>query len=319
MKMKTNTLCIMLITITFLLPPKTDAADFEFQPRLETGLMFYSIEQAPLSKNTLPQAGESSSANFAQEAIEFSDNMGFVGGGGTLFIRRLFVDLSGQYAFNGSARTHASGSEYLETENLFFSTEDDYHGQFYRTDMALSAGYAVNRRFSVYAGYKWAAVDLDVTFEGPASGLNIDNWLASGRFEAEEYDKLRYEGPFIGVTHGWEIDQPGFLKGLISAKVALAFLSSKFRIDQTGVITYDSINGVEIEPLVETIEVKNEIKGDTLGLTLGFDWHGMTAIESLSYWIGLSGYRYKFDADDSDEPDVSETAVTFKAGLAYVF
>ncbi|MEJ2202132.1 MAG: hypothetical protein P8X63_14120, partial [Desulfuromonadaceae bacterium] len=188
-----------------------------------------------------------------------------------------------------------------------------------RTDMAISAGYAVSRRFSVYAGYKWAAVDLDLTTEGSVGWLNIDNWLASGRFEGEQHEKFRYEGPFVGVTHGWQIDHPGFLKGLISAKVALAFLSSKFSTNQKASITYDSINGVAIEPIVDTFDVKEDIKGDTLGMTLGFDWHGMTAIKNLSYWIGLSGYRYSFDSVDSYTADIRETAVIFKAGLACVF
>ena len=309
----------MLIAIAVLFPPKTAAAGFEFQPRLETGMMFYSIEQSPLSKSTLSQTGTSPGANLAQEKIEFSDNMAFVGGGGTLFFRRLFVDLSGQYAFNGSARTQASSSEYLGEENLFVNTEDDFHVQFYRTDMAISAGYAVNRRLSIYAGYKWASVDLDITFEGSASGLNIDNWLLSGHLEGEEYDKFRYEGPFIGVAHGWDVVNPGFLKGAISAKVALAFLSSKFSLDQTGAVTYTSMNGVAIDPYITAIDQKEAITGDTLGLTFGFDWNGMTTVESLSYMIGLSGYRYKFDADDPEAADVSETAFIFKAVLTYVF
>ncbi len=319
MKMKIDMRALVLIMIGFLVLPKTAAADVEFQPRIETGWMFYSFEQTPISKIMLPIYGQSSGFNIAQEKIEISDNIGFVGGGGTLFIRRLFVDVSGQYAFNGSGRTQASSSGYLETENCFISSEDDFHGQFYRTDMAISAGYAVNSRFSVYAGYKWAAVDLDLTSEGPVALLNIDNWLVTGRFKNEQNEKFRYEGPFVGVTHGWQIDHPVFLKGLISVKVALAFLSSKFSVDRRIAMTYDSINGEAIEPVVETLDEKKDIKGDTLGLTLGFDWHGMTAINNLSYWIGLSGYRYNFDADDLEMSDISETAVTFKAGLAYIF
>ena len=318
MKMKIDIPAVVLI-VSLLIMPKAAAADVEFQPRFETGVLFYSFEQTPASKIALPRSDGSSGFNFAQEKFEISDNIGFVGGGGTLFIRRLFVDVSGQYAFNGSACTQVSSSGFLETENIFISSEDHYHGQFYRTDMAISAGYTVNSRFSVYAGYKWAAVDLDMTSDGPMGWLDIDNGLASGRFESEAHDKFRYEGPFIGVTHGWQIDHSGFFKGLISAKVALAFLSSKFSIDERSAITYDSINGVEIEPIVETMERIGDIKGDTLGLTLGFDWHGMTAIKNLSYWIGLNGYRYNFDAEDSEAPDVRETAVSFKAGLAYVF
>jgi hypothetical protein len=319
MKMKNSKTRIMLIAIAVLFTPRAGAAGSEFQLRLESGMMFYSIEQAPLSQSTLSQSGTSSGANWAKEKVEFSDNLGFVGGGATLFFQQIFVDFSGQYAFNGEARFLTSESGYMEDENLFGSEEDNHDVQFYRTDMAISAGYAVNRKFSIYAGYKWAAVDLDTTFEGLTSLLNIDNWLLSGRSRGEVHDKWRYEGPFIGVAHGWEIDYPGFLKGLISAKVALAFLSSKYSMDLTGDATYTSFNGVEIEPLVGAVDLKKVITGDTLGLTFGFDWNGVTAIKSLSYVIGLSGYRYNFDADDLHEPDVSETTLIFRAVLAYVF
>ena len=317
MKLNRYTLAIMLIAISFLLRPTADAAEFEFQPRLETGLMYYSIEQTP--KSTISQVGATSISSLAQEKIEFSDNIGFVGGGGTLFIRRLFVDFGGQYAFNGSGRTRVADAAYSETENLYNSTDAEYHFQLDRTDLALSAGYMVNRRFSVYAGYKWATVDMDVTFEGTVGVLNIDNIFAFGHVKGKDHYKFQYEGPFIGVTHGWEIDPPGVFNGMISAKVALALLSSKYSADRTGAATYTSINGMEIEPVAESLDEKRAMKGDSLGLTLGFDWHGRTAIESLSYWIGLSGYRYNFDADDSSDSDVNETAVTLKAGLSYVY
>ena len=319
MKKKIHTLAIMLISSSFLLVPKTGVADFEFQPRLETGVMFYCFEQAPRSETMLSKPGEASGSNYAAKKVELSDYLDFISGGGTFFINRLFIDLSGQYTFNGNARTQVSESIYLENRNIFFSDETDNHAQFDRTNQAVSAGYAVTGRFSVYVGYKWAASDLHSTFDGAFGSLDINNYIASGRAIGANHNKFKYEGPFIGVTHGWVIDNPGFFKGLISAKVALAYLRSEFSLNQTGTMIYDSINGLEIEPVFVPLYQKTKIKGDTLGLALGFDWHGTTPIKNLSYGIGISGYRYNFDADDSDSIDVNETAVTFKVRLSHVF
>jgi hypothetical protein len=319
MKKKICALAVMLIANSFRVLPAAHAADFAFQPRLETGLMYYSIELAAQSETMLSNPGESAGYNLGQEKIEFSDNLGFVSGGATLFFNRIFVDLSGQYAFNGNGRSQASSFEYGETVNLFYSSAAEYHGQFHRTDLAVSAGYAVTPGFSVYAGYKWAALDLDTTFDGQASLLDIDNYVANGRIAGEDHYKFKYEGPFIGLTQGWKIDNPGIFNGLISAKLALAYLSSKLNQAQTGSLRFYSINGVAIEPITFPIDERTEVKGDTLGLALGFEWHGTTSIKSLSYGISVSGYRYNFDSDDSAFPDISETAVICRVGLTYLF
>lgn len=63
-----------------------------------------------------------------------------------------------------------------------------------------------------------------------------------------------------------------------------------------------------------------DTKGDALGFTLGVGWRGTTAVEGLSYFMGVSGYRYEFEADDSpDQSDINETAILYKAGLSYAF
>jgi hypothetical protein len=52
---------------------------------------------------------------------------------------------------------------------------------------------------------------------------------------------------------------------------------------------------------------------------LGLDWRGATPIGNLAYCIGVSGYRYNFNSDDSSFPDISETSVIFKVGLSYAY
>ena len=196
------------------------------QPRLETGLFYYSIDLAALSETTLSNTGAPSGRNAGHDKIEFSDNMGFIGGGATFFIGRLFADLSVQRAFNALF-------EYDKDNNTFLSAEAENQAQFDRTDGAVAIGYAVTRKFSLYAGYKWAKLDLDNAFDGRVSYLVIDDHVLNGRAAGVERNKFQYEGPFVGLTDGWDIGKAGFFHGLISAKLALAYLKSKLRQDLT--------------------------------------------------------------------------------------
>jgi hypothetical protein len=319
MKKKICVSLIMLITVGPYLSPKAHASIFTVQPRLETGLMYYSVERAAISETTLPNAGETTGYNSGHEKNEFSDNMGFIGGGATFFRNRLFADLSAQYAFDGSSRAQDSKFEYSEATNSFTDATGEYQGQFDRWDRAVSVGYALTRRFSIYAGYKWASTDMDAAIAGQASILDIDNYVLNGHFSGEEDYQFEYEGPFVGLANGWEIGHGCFFDGLISAKLALAYLNSKLRLDQTGTLVIESINGSPIDPVIGPLDQQQTIKGTTWGLAFGLDWRGATQIGNLAYCIGISGYRYNFNSDDSLFSDISETSVIFKVGLSYVY
>lgn len=320
MKKRNWLLNIVLVTCSLLFRLESCAAEVEFHPRLETGVMFYSMELSARSKTIQTIPGESYGQSSGQEKVEFCDTIGFVGGGITFFTGRIFVDLSGQWTFDGSDRSLAASYEYTEGDlNHFASVESEYRGRFDRTDQAIATGYAVTEKLSIFGGYKWAVVDLDTCFDGPATLLNIDNWVASGRYSGSGHDRFRYEGLFIGMMHGSQIAGPGFLHGLISVKLGAAYLQSKLNRNETGTMTFDRLDGWEIEPMTATTVENKEVKGDTVGLTLGVDWRGATPIRNLSYSLGVSGYRYNFSSDDSDFSDITETSVTCKAALGYVF
>ena len=79
------------------------------------------------------------------------------------------------------------------------------------------------------------------------------------------------------------------------------------------------VNGVAVEPVIESDRRNNKNNGNTLGITLGIGWNGMTPIQGLTYSVAVSGYRYQFDADDKSLKDIHETSVNLKLGLAYLF
>lgn len=93
--------------------------DFDFQPRLETGVMSYTYEQNAFSESVLPEIDGTAGSNDTLGEIEVDTTMGFIGGGATLFFNRLFVDLSGQYAFDESDQVTVIGS--TPWKNLSYS------------------------------------------------------------------------------------------------------------------------------------------------------------------------------------------------------
>jgi hypothetical protein len=326
MRRKICVLCLIIIigSLLFFQHP-VFAVDCDFQPRIETGVMSYSFEQSANSESVPSGINNTSGYNQTREEIEFNTTMGFVSAGAALFVNRLFVDLSGQYTLEGSDHMTVAESEFYENESnsnlsTYTSTVADYDAQLDRSDHAVSVGYAINKQFCIFAGYKWAMIDLDTTIGGSFSMLAIDNMVLNGQITGSEDVEFKYEGPFIGVAHGWQIDAASICQGLMSVNAGLAHLNSKLSRRRSLNLRVESMNGQDVEPVdMPPVILTEEIKGVTLGLTLGLNWRGTTPFKTLSYSLGISGHRYQFHSDDSISPDISETVVRFKFGLTYVY
>lgn len=325
---------IFLCVFFFLLSPAR-AQNLSFQPRLEFGAMYYEFESAPLSV-TVPPAG-----NLLQSGFEYSDCLLLVSSGGTFFLNRFFLDISGQYAFNGQDSASISDSYFMvksidEQNNFlnseFFARQLETNARIDRHDIAVSLGYTITRRLSLFAGYKWAETQFKVTKEGPYSvnyyhadipGDNAD--YVSGRSRGESISKFNYQGPFIGLTLGFDFSNARVLKGMLTANLALAALKGKVknenRWENLSITWIDEqqIPEQEWPPPGETESSQYDTRGDTLGLTVGFGWRGSTPWEGLSYSVSLNTYRYEFDAQGTNNHDINETVVQGKLGLAYVF
>jgi hypothetical protein len=260
-----------------------------------------------------------------------------LGGGLTFFVDRFFIDFSAQRAFNGSDNDKSTFSSFREGNlrvgdpNIFVNDERDYDADFDRDDYAISLGYSITDQLAVYAGYKWSKADFKFNTSGSVDYLatpsfilqtgendfvdNLDGTTAS-RFD---YD-VKYDGPFVGLTYGLNVDQ-SYLKGNFSFNFAVAFLDGKTKQKvKSDSVTITSIDGIDRPPFTVDLEEANfKTEGDTIGLTFGVNWRGSTPIEGLSYSLGVNAYNYQFDANNSEDPDFSETTVGFKAGVAYSF
>lgn len=307
------------------------ASHLELRPRIETGAINYGFEMGTLSRSVAPAYGQTTGENETQDKLEFSDTMGFAGGGLTLFSGRWFLDLSFQTVFEGEDHTSGMSSQYIEYSDavqggvlaaaaLEYAATLDHQGQ------AVSVGYLINKRLSVFAGYKWANTNLEMVFNGPMNIRIIDQSTSIGRLYGEEKIEFEYAGPFIGITHGWLIDGRNFWNGLISANLGVAFLSSDMQREQNSTSLIESVynndypnGGTYYEPITWHDQQTESSGGETLGITFGLSWNGTTPIKGLTYSVGASAYRYQFDSDNSSLSEIRETSVNLKFGLAYLF
>ena len=317
--------------------------DIGITPRVEVGGMYYKYLQGPVSKS-VPPATTQPGENYTQEQIEFTSTMPTLGGGLTFFWDRVFLDLSAQRAFNGSADDTSSYSQYLGTlqypldgVSRYSSANLNYNSDFDRDDYAISLGYNFDQ-VGLYAGYKWAKTDFTTVASGPQSFFVADyiygsyspyNFVAEGIIRTTADYDFKYDGPFIGLVYGFGIDK-GFFKGNLSFNAAVAFLNGEVNVNnRSDVTTINSINGLSIDPFqvvpgsipaaagLGTNAINS--KGDTTGFTFGITWAGSTAVKGLGYSLNLGFYQYQFGADQSSNPDITESAINFKAGISYEF
>jgi hypothetical protein len=315
------------------------AGDVSFQPRLEAGWMHYSFESEAINEHLLSlPIPLNSGSGITQSAFEYSDILPFIGAGGTFFLNRFFFDFSGQYSYDGKDTTPITYSAYFMdsidfdtpyVNTTFMAMDTSHTARIDRRDMAVSLGYALTRRLSLFAGYKWAETQFNTTYQGVYSTVqyNSDSILdgnAAGRIWGDAKYRFEYSGPFVGVVQSWDCGHSGFFNGMLTANLALAHLEGKVVLEQRD--QYLTLNSMDGQPVPEVIRhigesgsVRIDTRGDAWGWTMGVGWRGRTALESLSYFLGLNGYRYEFGAEENNQSDINETAVIFKAGLAYIF
>jgi hypothetical protein len=324
--------------LTALLLPSAASAlnirgvEVGIQPRLEAGVLQYEYQQDAIT-GTLLTSFETIGSTFLQEKFRFKDTLPFAGAGLTVFADRFFLDISGLTTISegedGDTITFSQFQEFPTTD--LFSTgslgaQPAVNADFERDEYAISLGYGVTEQLAVFAGYKWARTDFETQGRGPTSAVftiggipQFDRVTVEGFVEQEADFDFEYDGPFVGINYGLEVNA-GFLEGTLSFNFAAAFLDGESKVKaQSSVFAFA---GLEDTPLDEA-QVAVESEGETVGLTFGVGWRGFTPIENLTYAVNISGYKYEFDADNQggalENPDVDESALAFKVGLGYAF
>ena len=267
------------------------ALDVSYIPRFEFGVENYELNIDGVFKVDNSGSIKSSSA------MEFDDVMPVVSGGITIVANRFYVDFSGQKSFQGSDDW---SREFLDTSSPIPFVNANGFVDFDRYEYAIAFGYLVTENLSVFLGFRESKSTVDFS-----SVISVPNFGIAGTASIDM--DFEEDGFFFGTSYGWHINNVAF-KGVLSGSVAFASLDGD--LEQKSVMT----NG-----LVDPDGVPDDSsKGDTLGVKLGLTWKGITHVDKLTYSVGVNGYKYEFDADN-DDPDITETVVNFKLGLAYVF
>lgn len=263
---------LALVCSTLVLMAGSANADISIEPRLSAGVSYYNLDLD----------GQIVVGDDSVDDIEFHDWLFFVGGGTTFSANRFFLDLSGQYSFNGKDDLDldvVSGG--IAVDNLAQDVDFD------RIEAAISIGYRVTDQFAAYIGYRYADVDFDGS--GSLGGVGVD-------FSTD----FKQNGPLIGASYAIP---KTILNGALVANGAITFLDG------------DLENKLDAPAPLEDIAF--DIDGDAVGLNGGLSWTRPLG-EGLRLVVGgdVSSYRFK---DDDDETDFDELIARLRAELRYSF
>lgn len=320
---------IQVAAIFILLMPQIGAAvEFGARPRFNVGAQYYGYDQDSFSFETPNPDFQDTGSD-----LEFSDTLPFVNGGLTLFVDRFFVDLSVQYSFDGEDEDDFSINSFIQGDPnagpnspiqadtiLNFDTQLD--AEFDRLEYSVSVGFAVTEEFVVFAGYKRAETEFDIKLQnGQINAFSAANMVPipflSGTFTGNQDLEFDYDGPFIGGAYTWAVGTVGALTGNLAVAFMDATVDVKYRdievTNQMGVTAPLDLNAVIATGSSGTLD----LDGDTIAVSLGITWKGFTPVDGLTYAVGLNGYRYEFDGDNT--PDFAETVARLDFGLAYAF
>ena len=330
--MKKKILLPALMFVTLPMPVYAFDFDLSFQPRFKTGVQYYEYQQDAFQSPARDPQGIFPNM---QSSLEFKDWLPYVGGGLTIFANRFFVDIDVQHAFDGEDQTFNSQQNFLEGDGSFSSgtvlvqNPTNYDTNFDRTEWSISAGFSVFEKLVLFAGYKHAETNFDSNLRGNIAGLQASNSapipFLSGTLTGNLEQNFKYDGPFVGASYSWRIDQE-VIAGILSFNFAAAFMDGtvdlRFRdvvlTNQTGAtVPFDLQNVAQSQGRGSF----SGLKGDSTGFSFGAAWRGLTSVDDLTYSFGVNGYLYEFDSNDSNNttPDFSETQIRLNFSLAYAF
>lgn len=262
---------VVFVTIMWFATPLA-AAELTVEPRLAAGASYYDLDLD----------GEINVGSDSVDNVEFSDWLYLVGGGVTFSYDRFFVDLYGQYSFDGEDDLNldiAAGG--IVVNDLAQDVDFD------RIETALTVGYRVTDQFATFVGFRYA----DVNFDGSGS---------LGAVDADFSTDFNQKGPFVGV--GYVVPKT-ILNGTFVANAAVTYLDGKLE------------NKLDVSAPLNDVEF--DINGDAIGINAGISWVKPLTNE-LKLVIGADVSRYGFK-DDDDETDFDEVITRLRTELRYSF
>ena len=314
-----------------------DFGDLSFQPRVETGVSNYDYKEGGYNKESsiLYSTGTMENISNSQGSFKVDTNMGFLGGGFTVFSGPLFFDVSGRKYFTGNGKISGwtgsssdnkvnpgggvAGYDTVYSENANVDVKRD--------EYALSLGYTITPQLVLFGGWKWANSQFNLkNIASSASevcynagsicpgGASFNTYMFNET--GNETYKFDYNGPFLGATYGLSFPEAN---GGLSFKFAVADLDDKLKDAQYNLQrTYTYYNGSAVNITVPVSSTYGSQNGNTIGFSYGIAWHGDTPVKGLSYAVGTDLYQYSFKIKSSNM-NVDERVINFTLGASYAF
>ncbi len=269
-RIRRDACALSALAVLCAMPAEADQVTIE--PRLAAGLSYYNLDLD----------GAVVVGNDSVDNIEFSDLLYLVGGGLTVSKDRFFVDLYGQYSFDGEDELDLDA---VVGGNAANNVVQDV--EFDRFETALTAGYRVTDQFATFVGFRYADADFDGS--GSLGALSVD--LST---------ELIHKGPFIGV--GYVVPKTVF-NGSFVGNAAIAYLDGELN------------NNIESNALAN--DASFDVDGTAIGFNVGASW--VTPLTSqLKLVLGADVAQYSFE-DDDDQTDFDELIARFRTELRYSF
>lgn len=180
-------------------------------------------------------------------------------------------------------------------------SEEEDIGKASRRDVDITLGYRLNKRWSVFSGYKYGKTKMQFT---PRDAEDEDDDI---QVTAESYAQ---EGPFLGASYSWQFEKAGRL----SLSVAYAYLNATNNFSANT----DEDEGDDEER--EFDDLTGQVKGDTKGFSYGVSWT-MPLSSNLLFQtrLKINNYQQDINLDGEQFNDIDETFTTLHVGVAYVF
>lgn len=291
---------ILAIHFALLFAARAGAQSVVVQPRLSTGVQDYQLRFDDVI-TPIPNGGTDIRGGF-----KVADTITFVGGGINVAYQRLFVDASGQWSQTGT--DHNQQVEGNAIGNGVFTQGDGQNHNsdvsFHRQELNLSFGWAATSELSVYAGYKYARVDLTQHLSPILTPPPLVN-TATGQdgnvlFFGDYLMNFSYNGGFVGASYAVPVGNVG----AVALQSSLARLDGVFRQRFSGNVFVTNPNFPnDLRPINPSFK-DGEVDGVSFGLNLGISWSGNFAwigapLQRLVYTIGVNQSQYKFDSGKS--------------------
>ena len=177
-------------------------------------------------------------------------------------------------------------------------SEEEFIGNADRNDTDLVIVRQFGKSWNIFAGYKSGSTKLE--------SFNRDGIGSGAEFRAERFEQ---EGPFLGVSTNWILEDAGRL----AFSIAYADLNSKNQFVSDG-------DGADPGEAPEFDDITGTTRGKTTGLSYNFSW----TIPLKGNWLyrsklKVNRYRQDIQFQGVTFADINESSTSLMMGLIHVF